>query len=150
MGDRHIPIIDEDKLDDIITALQALSAPSGTDVAISPTGMHIVTEDDVQGAISELDTAVDSVNSSLTNYAKLKSFQIANGDITNGIDLTNYFTVDTGYKYLATTQVMGVGWIPPFPLFIDENTKKLWFQGTLVGGSNVYVKVVYLEIRDIS
>lgn len=66
MGAVHIPIIDEDKLDDIITALQALSAPSGTDVAISPTGMHIVTEDDVQGAISELDTAVDSVNSSLT------------------------------------------------------------------------------------
>lgn len=66
MGDRHIPIIDEDKLDDIITALQALSAPSGTDVAISPTGMHIVTEDDVQGAISELDSAVDSVNASLT------------------------------------------------------------------------------------
>ena len=66
MGEVHIPIIDEDKLDDIITALQALSAPSGTDVAISPTGMHIVTEDDVQGAISELDSAVDSVNASLT------------------------------------------------------------------------------------
>lgn len=68
MGAVHIPIIDEDKLDDIITALQALAAPSGTNVAISPTGMHIVTEDDVQGAISELDSAVDSVNSSLTNY----------------------------------------------------------------------------------
>ena len=67
MGDRYIPIIDEDKLDDIITALQALSAPSGTDVAISPTGMHIVTEDDVQGAISELDAKAYEINSSLTN-----------------------------------------------------------------------------------
>ena len=66
MGDRHIPIIDEDKLDDIITAIQALSAPSGTDVAISPTGMHIVTEDDVQGAISELDAKAYEINSSLT------------------------------------------------------------------------------------
>ena len=109
-----------------------------------------MTSTDLQGAVEELDAELVAVNSSLTNYAKLKSFQIANGDITNGIDLTNYFTVDTGYKYLATTQVMGVGWVPPFPLFIDENTKKLWFQGTLVGGSNVYVKVVYLEIRDIS
>lgn len=60
------PIIKDSTGQAIVTALQALSAPSGTDVAISPTGMHIVTEDDVQGAISELDTAVDSVNASLT------------------------------------------------------------------------------------
>ena len=65
MARKGIPILD---FDDLITAIQALSAPSGTDVAISPTGMHIVTEDDVQGAISELDSAVDSVNASLTNF----------------------------------------------------------------------------------
>ena len=63
MARKGIPFLD---FDDLITAIQALSAPSGTNVAISPTGMHIVTEDDVQGAISELDSAVDSVNASLT------------------------------------------------------------------------------------
>lgn len=63
MSQKSIPILDFDAL---ITAIQALSAPSGTDVAISPTGMHIVTEDDVQGAISELDAKAYEINSSLT------------------------------------------------------------------------------------
>lgn len=62
MGEKALPILDFDAL---IEAIEALSAPSGTDVAISPTGMHIVTERDVQGAISELDSAVDEVNSNL-------------------------------------------------------------------------------------
>ena len=72
MGDRHIPIIDEDKLDDIITALQSLSAPSGTNVAISPTGMHIVTENNAQGAISELDAGLYATNASLTQLDFVK------------------------------------------------------------------------------
>lgn len=63
MGDRYIPIVDFDAL---ITAINSLAAPSGTNVAISPTGMHIVTEDDVQGAISELDAKAYEINASLT------------------------------------------------------------------------------------
>ena len=69
----------------ILRAIQALSAPSGTDVAISPTGMHIVTEDDVQGAISELDSAVDSVNASLTK----KDLTLSNEHTTNFYSISN-------------------------------------------------------------
>lgn len=89
MGEVHIPIIDEDKLDDIITAIQALSAPSGTNVAISPTGMHIVTEDDVQGAISELDAKAYEINSSLTH--NLMTYE----DVTVVTGSTQY----VGYYY---------------------------------------------------
>lgn len=97
MGDRHIPIIDEDKLDDIITALQALSAPSGTDVAISPTGMHIVTEDDVQGAISELDEKAYEINSSLTNK-----------ELWAWSDNTRFQMIDGGYKNMGSYVIINL------------------------------------------
>lgn len=60
-----IPFLDFDAL---ISAIQALSAPSATNVAVDPTGMDIITANNSQGALKQLDTAVDSVNSSLTNY----------------------------------------------------------------------------------
>ena len=50
----------------IITALQALSAPSATNVAVSPTGLHYITEDDAQGALAELDAECFALNNSLT------------------------------------------------------------------------------------
>ena len=86
MSQKAIPILDFDAL---ITAIQALSAPSRTDVAISPTGMHIVTEDDVQGAISELDSAVDSVNSSLTQLLKVVTTTTATLTINANTTVTN-------------------------------------------------------------
>lgn len=100
MGAVHIPIIDEDKLDDIITALQALSAPSGTDVAISPTGMHIVTEDDVQGAISELDAGLYATNSSLTKYVETTT-TLNNISANTGGNVVVYFDLPTGYKAIG-------------------------------------------------
>ena len=63
MARKGIPVLD---FDDLITAIQALSAPSATDVAVDPTGMEIITANNSQGALKQLDTAVDSVNSSLT------------------------------------------------------------------------------------
>ena len=57
-----IPYLDFDAL---IAAIQALSAPSATNVAVSPTGMHYITEDDAQGALAELDAEAYAINSSL-------------------------------------------------------------------------------------
>lgn len=132
------------KLDAIIAAINPVA--QGVSFDNSGTGLSA---ENVQSAIAEVKSDIDTVNTGLPNQVKMKSFQIANADLSTGIDLTSYFTVDTGYKYLATTQIMGVGWIPSFPLFIDEFTKKLWYQGTLVGGSNVYVRVIYLEVKDV-
>lgn len=76
MGAVHIPIIDEDALDDLVTAVQALSAPSATSVAVDATGMDIITAENAQGALKQLDTAVDSLSSSLT---KLTYTDTSNG-----------------------------------------------------------------------
>ena len=62
MSQKAIPIIDFDAL---ITAINALSAPSATDVAVSNTNMHYITEDDAQGALAELDAECYALNNSL-------------------------------------------------------------------------------------
>lgn len=60
------PIIKDSTGQDIVTAIQALSAPSATSVAVDATGMDIITAENAQGALKQLDTAVDTINSSLT------------------------------------------------------------------------------------
>ena len=75
MGAVHIPIIDEDALDDLVTAVQALAAPSGTNVAISNTGMHYVTASNAQGAISELDAEAYALNASLAQKQDALEFE---------------------------------------------------------------------------
>ena len=79
--EKKIPIVDFDAL---ITAINNLAAPSGTNVAISPTGMHIVTEDDAQGAISELDAGLYATNQSLAQKetSAISIPQISAGDST--------------------------------------------------------------------
>ena len=66
MSQKAIPIIDFDAL---ITAINALSAPSATDVAVSTANMHYITEDDAQGALAELDAEAYAINSSLAQSA---------------------------------------------------------------------------------
>lgn len=69
----------------IITALQALSAPSATNVAVSPTGLHYITEDDAQGALAELDAECFALNNSLTLLTTTESDTITGTYIsTNG------------------------------------------------------------------
>ena len=145
MSQKSIPILDFDAL---ITAIQALSAPSGTDVAISPTGMHIVTEDDAQGAISELDAGLYATNLSLTQYIKRKTVTIPNADLSAGAYLTNYLVPDTGYAYLCYTSIASVGWVLTFPMYIDEASKRIWYSGTPASGNSI--KVEFLEIKTLS
>lgn len=110
MGAVHIPIIEEDAFDDLVTAVQSLAAPSGTNVAISPTGMHIVTEDNAQGAISELDAKAYEINSSLTNLIKSKNISgttNAGGAVSSGLYAGNNPIIhcviySTGATYFGT------------------------------------------------
>ena len=103
MGAVHIPIIDEDALDDLVTAVQALAAPSGTNVAISNTGMHYVTASNAQGAISELDAEAYALNASLTNlYYYSDSTKLD----THSIDVStvvSYNVTPTHNGWLAVT-----------------------------------------------
>lgn len=148
MARKGIPVLD---FDDLITAIQALSAPSATDVAVDPTGMEIITANNSQGALKQLDTAVDSVNSSLTNYIKFKSFDIKCSNITNGMYLTTYLAdnLDDGYKLLAFIPSQTVGWIANFPIYVNDTTR-VWWNGTLDAGTNSYVRFMFFEILDLS
>jgi len=144
MARKGIPVLD---FDDLITAIQALSAPSATDVAVDPTGMEIITANNSQGALKQLDTAVDSVNSSLTQYIKRKFISIPSST-ASGTYLTNDFTIDDGYEYLCTTQVLGQGFVPTIPIMVDDDTKRLWYQGTIP--TNQSIKIIYLEKLSLS
>lgn len=99
-----------------------------------------LTATDAQGAI-------DEVNSSLAQYVKLKKSTILGTNAPSGSDISSYLTVDSGYVYLATCQVLGVGFVPSFPIFLDEDTKKIWYTGTVP--SNSSLKVCYLEVKNV-
>ena len=91
------PLLDAtfiDKIDDLIAELQNLSAPSATNVAVSPTGLHYITEDDAQGALAELDAECFALNNSLTKCRGkgTHSFQcFPTGFITTGGTLLSLF-----------------------------------------------------------
>ena len=92
MARKGIPVLD---FDDLITAIQALSAPSGTNVAVDPTGMEIITAENAQGALKQLDTAVDSVNSSLAQLDFVKY----NKNSGHSVDLRPYNTDNNMYTF---------------------------------------------------
>lgn len=91
MSQKAIPIIDFDAL---ITAINALSAPSATDVAVSTANMHYITEDDAQGALAELDAEAYAINSSLAQSLGKGNHSIhcfPTGYITTGGTLLSLF-----------------------------------------------------------
>ena len=94
------PLLDAtfiDKIDDLIAELQNLSAPSATNVAVSPTGMHYITEDDAQGALAELDAECYALNNSLTQLGDdVSSF--GNYTLLNGESVSNTKTTKTLYS----------------------------------------------------
>ena len=115
MARKGIPVLD---FDDLITAIQALSAPSATNVAVDPTGMEIITANNSQGALKQLDTAVDSVNSSLTHSLKAQQVQFAlqnpvtinantNGNVLNHFDLSTSTLVDSVFTNKTLAELFG-------------------------------------------
>ena len=145
MARKGIPILD---FDDLITAIQALSAPSGTDVAISPTGMHIVTENDVQGAISELDSAVDSVNSSLTQNIVTERFDM--GEQTIGAGARGVFTTSvakTGYTPLGIIEVAlsnNYYYVGSYTIGSNNMAQVVMHSGSTTStAQRVYITVIY-------
>lgn len=84
MSQKSIPIID---FDDLIDAIEALSAPSATNVSVDATGMDVITATNAQGAIKQLDTAVDGLNSNLTqkiNKNDVKTYTLTGTTTSSG------------------------------------------------------------------
>lgn len=166
MARKGIPFLD---FDDLITAIQALSAPSATNVSFSPTGAEIITEDNVQGALMELDGAVDSVNASLTQKLSKEWTQLTgtiseNQNIPIGSDYTeihidgamsngtvlqfdiqiipNYGTIrrDEGYYYNASTCGGGA-------VSFNTSTRNLVIYSPYMGGSASSYSAIKVFVR---
>ena len=155
MGAVHIPIIDEDALDDLVTAVQALAAPSGTNVAISNTGMHYVTASNAQGAISELDAEAYALNASLS---KLDYYTLLSGDIVSSTKTTK--TLYGGRKlsdyrmFFAVIRINSINkasmFVPKslfqsasdqFSLFyVDSSNVQRWFEITYKNDTQVDIQ----------
>lgn len=118
---------------------------TAAEVGLDIDNCQIVTQTDLQGAVEELDAELVAVNSSLTNYIKRKFITIPSST-ASGTYLTNDITVDDGYSFLCVTQCLGQGFVPTIPIMVDDDTKRLWYQGTIP--SNQQIKVIYLEIKD--
>ena len=139
------PILDStfsDKMDELKAAL----SPQASGVHVSTANMHYITEDDAQGALAELDAEAYAINASLAQYIKRKFITIPSST-ASGTYLTNDITVDDGYSFLCVTQCLGQGFVPTIPIMVDDDTKRLWYQGTIP--SNQQIKVIYLEIRNV-
>lgn len=140
MSRKGIPILD---FDDLILALQALSAPSATNVAVDPTGMDIITATNSQGALKQLDTAVDEVNSSLTQL---------------GQDLTYTGTTDSSgvlspnpkidATQITITSAYGTGSNIALPLVAgsDSSWRFKILSSSMVSQNNVTVTVHYTAL----
>ena len=143
------PIALDETAQTMNTKLQAIAdalTPNAGGVSYSNATSGLSAET-VQEAIDEVDGNVDSLNTSLTQYVKLKKSTILGTNAPSGSDISSYLTVDSGYVYLATCQILGVGFVPTFPIFLDEDTKKIWYTGTVPSGSSL--KVCYLEVKNV-
>lgn len=145
------PLLDAtfiDKIDDLIAELQNLSAPSATNVSVDATGMDVITATNAQGALKQLDSAVDSLDSNLANLVKTKYFDIKCTNLTNGAYLDSYINLDTGYKLLSWLTPQSVGWVLNTSIYVTD-VNRVWWSGTLDQGANSYIRFIYLEIRNI-
>ena len=91
---------------------------------------------------------INAISNNLTNLVKEKHFEIKCSDMSNGMYLTNYLNLDTGYKLLSWNGAQSVGWVAGFPIYVTD-VNRVWWNGTLDTGSNSYVRFIYLEIRDL-
>ena len=103
--------------------------------------------------MEEVDNAKQDITvlqSRANNYIKAKMISVRCADMTTGMDLSSYVTLDTGYKFFCW-QTLGFsnGWISDFPIYISNplyaSGLPFW-RGTL---SSAYsVNFIFFEIRD--
>lgn len=123
MGIKKIPYFDFSAVLDKLQAIADNVHPTASGTTITPTGMHIVTEDDVQGAISELDAGLYATNQSLTQKTEVKEKTVTG--TTNA-----YGAINLGLPW-ATNEIVAVvcsdntKWCIPFPIGSSTYAKVL-------------------------
>lgn len=120
-------------------------------VSFDNTGLEIISHDTVQLALEDLDAAVDSVNSSLTQFIKIKSIIVQKVDLTTNMDLSSYVSPDSGYSFMCwMVEGASNGWITSMPIYIsapaDIKGRPWWHQNLNIGGA---VNFYYLEMKNV-
>ena len=95
---------------------------------------------------------IDSL-AKISNVVKEKHFAINCSDMTSGMSLSSYVSLDSGYKFLCWLPTgASDGWVSSFPIYVNlpysQNTNVYW-SGTMPTTSGNKVLFTYLEIRDV-
>ena len=150
------PLLDAtfiDKIDDLIAELQNLSAPSATNVAVSPTGLHYITEDDAQGALAELDAECYSLSNSLTQLIYTKVFNESISVTANNSFGKNVDATVNGYTFLGSIGVMatsGAGNLYRLNATQYDTPNNLYISGYSTATATITVRVVALYVKTLS
>ena len=126
----NAPIIKDSTGQEIVSAIQALSAPSATSVAVDATGMDIITAENAQGALKQLDTAVDSLSSNLAQKINIAI-------LTTPLEMSYADTSSLGYRTTETTKV-DISALSGYP------TGKTYV-GAVAQAMDIYGSVVYID-----
>ena len=86
-----------DKLDEIISALN----PNAQGVSFDKTGCEIITANNAQDALTQLDTAVDSVSSNLAHKLFTLNYASVTVPINNGANVTPTNSIPSGYTAIG-------------------------------------------------
>lgn len=93
------------------------------------------------------------VGEALSNIVKAKEFQVKNSDLSNGISMSQFLSIDSGYKFLCWMGIASVGWVMNRPMYFENptynNTKIWWAADMTLPANNANCRFSYLEIRNI-
>lgn len=107
------PVMSDETGQDIVTALGTIAsglAPNASGTSFESTGCKVLTANTVQGALVQVDDAIDNTNSSLTNLIKSKNISgttNAGGAVSSGLYAGNNPIIhcviySTGATYFGT------------------------------------------------
>ena len=127
----------------MVTKLQGIIdglTPVASQIGVTTTGMHVITEDEVQGALTEVDTALNNINASLTN---LETTHTASGTTTSG-GLLAPDILATEYM-IDSCFCSGSNIAIPFVALSDSKWRFLILSTTLQIQANTSVTVTYTK-----
>ena len=146
MGIKKIPFFDFSAVLDKLQAIADNVHPTASGTSITPTGMHIVTEDDAQGALAELDAECYSLSNSLTQLITIESFDMGTQTISAGA--RGIYTKDiskSGYTPLGIVDIaLSNNYFYVGSYTVNNNSAQVVVHnGTTQASQTVYIKVLY-------
>ena len=113
-----------------------------------------VTYDNTDSGLSadSVQDAIDEVVTDISNIVKAKEVNISNSNLSNGVAMSQFLSIDSGYKFLCWMGIASVGWVMNRPMYFENPTydnTKIWWAADMTLPANTNCRFSYLEIRDI-